>query len=295
MIINGKELALKVRMRTAQGCDLFIRHFGRRPCLAVVLVGDDPASLTYVAGKKKACDEVGIDHRDISFDAKVSQQELLDCVKTLNNDQSVDGILVQLPLPDHINEMTVIDAIAPQKDVDGFTPANLGALMLGEKTLVACTPKGIMRLLDSCGINLQGKNVCIVGRSNIVGKPLSALMMAKDRNATVTVCNSYTADLKEHTKNADVIVSAAGKAGLITADMVKDGCVVIDVGMNRVPDSSKKNGYVLKGDVDFEQVSKKAYAITPVPGGVGPMTVAMLMKNTLTAACRIKGVEVKQL
>lgn len=295
MIINGKDLALKLRMRTAEGCSLFVKHFGRRPCLAVVLVGDNPASKTYVSGKKKACDEVGIDHKDIEFDSKVSQEELIYCVRNLNKDENVDGILVQLPLPDQINEMAVIDEIAPQKDVDGFTPANLGALMLGEKTLVACTPKGIMRLLDSYGINLAGKNVCIIGRSSIVGKPLASLMMAKDRNATVTICNSYTKDLKSHTLNADVIVSAAGKPSLITSDMVKDGCVVIDVGMNRVPDASKKNGYTLKGDVDFEQVSKKAYAITPVPGGVGPMTVAMLMKNTLTAACRIKGVEVKSL
>lgn len=295
MIINGKELALKVRNRTSEGCTLFIRHFGRRPCLAVILVGNNPASCTYVEGKRKACDEVGIDHRDIILDESVSEETLLEYVRTLNNDEGVDGILVQLPLPEHINEMKVISSIIPEKDVDGFTPTNLGRLVLGEKALVACTPKGILRLLDSYGISTAGKNVCIIGRSNIVGKPLASLLMGKDRNATVTVCNSYTQNLENYTKNADILVSAAGKPGLVTASMVKDGCVVIDVGMNRIPDASKKNGYRLVGDVDFEAVSKKASAITPVPGGVGPMTIAVLMKNTLTAACRLKGVEVKSL
>lgn len=295
MILSGKELSSVVQNEVSERCNAFFNRFGKKPTLAVILVGNNPASQVYVRNKKKACEEWGFGHIDVSLDENTTQEELLKYVDELNKNDEVNGILVQLPLPSHIDENTVIKAIDCEKDVDGFSPENIGKLLLGQKSLVACTPKGIMRIIDFYGIETEGKNVCVIGRSNIVGKPIAALMMQKDRNATVTVCHSRTKNLEQYTKNADIIVAAIGKAEFVKADMVKDGAVVIDVGINRVPDSTKKSGFALKGDVDFEGVSAKASAITPVPGGVGPMTIAMLMENTLIAACNQNNVEVDSL
>lgn len=295
MILSGKELSAVVQNEVSAGCAAFLKRFGRKPCLAVVFVGDNPASQVYVRSKKKACDEWGFGHIDVSLDANISQEVLLEEVKKLNNNPEVDGILVQLPLPKHLDENTVIKAIDSSKDVDGFTPENIGKLLLGQKSLVACTPKGIIRILDYYKIDTNGKDVCVLGRSNIVGKPIAALLMQKDKNATVTVCHSRTKNIEKHIMNADIIIAAIGQTEYVKGSMVKDGVVVIDVGINRVPDASKKSGFALKGDVEFDSVSQKASAITPVPGGVGPMTIAMLMENTLTAACYREGIEVSQL
>ena len=291
LILSGKELSEKIKTQTASKCSLFEKKFSRKPCLAVVLVGDNPASQTYVKSKKKACEELGIAHLDVEFKSDITQNQLLDCVNELNENPMVDGILVQMPLPSHIDELAVTQAINPDKDVDGFHPQNIGKLLLGQKSLVACTPKGILRILDHYNISTSGKDVCIVGRSNIVGKPMAALLMQKDRNATVTVCHSKTADLASYVRRADIVIAAVGHVNAITEDMVKDGAVVIDVGINRVPDDSKKSGFALKGDVDFDALCKKVSAITPVPGGVGPMTICMLMENTFLAACYREGVD----
>ena len=291
LILSGKDLSEKIKAETASKCSLFEKKFSRKPCLAVVLVGDNPASQTYVKSKKKACEELGIAHLDVEFKSDITQNQLLDCVHELNENPMVDGILVQMPLPSHIDELAVTQTISPDKDVDGFHPQNIGKLLLGQKGLVACTPKGILRILDHYNIETSGKDVCIVGRSNIVGKPMAALLMQKDRNATVTVCHSKTKDLASYVKRADIVIAAVGSVNAITEDMVKDGAVVIDVGINRVPDESKKSGFALKGDVDFDGLSKKVSAITPVPGGVGPMTICMLMENTFLAACYREGAD----
>lgn len=291
LILSGKDLSEKIKAETASKCRFFEKRFSRKPCLAVVLVGDDPASRTYVRSKKKACEELGMAHLDVEFGADITQNQLLECVRELNENPLVDGILVQMPLPGHIDELAVTQAISPEKDVDGFHPQNIGKLLLGRRSLVACTPKGILRILDHYNISTSGKDVCIVGRSNIVGKPMAALLMQKDRNATVTVCHSKTSDLASYVRRADIVIAAVGSVNAITADMVKEGAVVIDVGINRVPDESKKSGFALKGDVDFDGVSGKAFAITPVPGGVGPMTICMLMENTFIAACFREGAD----
>ena len=291
LILSGKDLSEKIKAETASKCSLFEKKFSRKPCLAVVLVGDNPASQTYVRSKKKACEELGIAHLDVEFKSDITQNQLLDCVHELNENPMVDGILVQMPLPSHIDELAVTQTISPDKDVDGFHPQNIGKLLLGQKGLVACTPKGILRILDHYNIETSGKDVCIVGRSNIVGKPMAALLMQKDRNATVTVCHSKTRDLASYVKRADIVIAAVGRVNAITEDMVKDGAVVIDVGINRVPDESKKSGFALKGDVDFDALCKKVSAITPVPGGVGPMTICMLMENTFLAACYREGAD----
>ena len=291
LILSGKDLSEKIKAETASKCSLFEKKFSRKPCLAVVLVGDNPASQTYVKSKKKACEELGIAHLDIEFSSDITQNQLLDCVWDLNENPMVDGILVQMPLPKHIDELAVTEAICPDKDVDGFHPQNIGKLLLGQRSLVACTPKGILKILDNYKIDTSGKDVCIVGRSNIVGKPMAALLMQRDRNATVTVCHSKTVDLASYVKRADIVIAAVGSVNAITADMVKDGAVVIDVGINRIADETKKSGFALKGDVDFENVSKKVSAITPVPGGVGPMTICMLMENTFLAACYREGAD----
>ena len=295
MILSGKELSEIVREKTALRCAAFEKRFGRKPCLAVVLVGDNAASQTYVKSKRKSCEELGFAHVDLSFESSISQDELLICIETLNNDPAVDGILIQMPLPSHIDELAITEAVRPDKDVDGFHPQNIGKLLLGQRSLVACTPRGIMRIIDHYGIETAGKKVCIMGRSNIVGKPMAALMMQKGRDATVTVCHSRTPDVATYTREADIVIVAVGHVNALTSDMVKEGAVVIDVGINRVPDSSKKSGFALKGDVDYESVSQKASAITPVPGGVGPMTIAMLMENTILAACWREGIEPEDL
>jgi len=282
-LIDGREIAQTVRDEVKAEIDDWTETH-RPPFLSAVLVGDNPASKAYVRGKEQDAAEVGIETNTLHFDADLPEADLLDTVRDLNGDPSVDGVLVQLPLPDHIDDRKVIDAINPQKDVDGFHPANLGRLMRGNPSFIPATPYGIVTMLDRCGIDPAGMDAVIVGRSNIVGKPLANLLMQRDQNATVTVCHSRTQDLAAHTRRADLLVAAVGQPEMIGADMVTDGAVVIDVGINRVDDDSKERGYRLVGDVDFEAVRPKASWITPVPGGVGLMTRAMLLKNTMTAA-----------
>lgn len=275
-LINGKEIAASVRKRVRFEAAELREKTGVVPGLAVILVGDDPASKIYVGNKKKACLEAGFNSFEHILPAETTQQELLELIERLNEDPAVHGILCQLPLPKHIDERAVIAAISPKKDVDAFHPVNVGKIMIGDYDFLPCTPAGVMELIHSTGVSVGGKRCVVVGRSNIVGKPMSMLLLHE--NGTVTVCHSKTADLADECRRADILVAAVGKAKLITADMVKEGAVVIDVGMNR--DSNGK----LCGDVDFENVEPKASFITPVPGGVGPMTIAMLMCNTLTAA-----------
>ena len=285
-ILEGKALAATLRAETAAAVAAMKAESGRVPGLGVVLVGDDPASRSYVTGKEKACAAAGIHSREIQLSAAAGRAEILAAVRTLNADDAVDGILVQLPLPDPSVEREVLEAIDPAKDVDGFHPTNVGRLVLGLPSFVPCTPNGVLELLRRSGVPLAGAAVVVVGRSRIVGRPLSILLSQKGVDATVTLCHTRTADVARFTRAADVVVVAAGRPGTLTADMVKPGAVVVDVGVNRVPDASKASGYRLVGDVDFEGVAAKAAAITPVPGGVGPMTIAMLLRNTLEAARR---------
>ena len=272
-IIDGKALSQVVKDEVRAEVVELEAKYGRKPCLVVIIVGENPASQVYVRNKVKAAAYTGMDSRLVELPADISEEALLGQIRDLNEDPSVDGILVQLPLPKHIDEEKVIDTIAREKDVDGFHPGNVAGLWLGKKCIVPCTPAGIMRLIDSIGLELKGKNAVVVGRSNIVGKPVAKLLL--DRHATVTIAHSRTADLGAVCRNADVLVLAVGKAKLITGDMIKPGAVVIDVGMNR--DEEGK----LCGDVDFASAQPVASYITPVPGGVGPMTIAMLMKNTI--------------
>ena len=275
-IIDGKILAAEVKACAAQAVRFLQERYGITPCLAVLLVGDDPASQVYVRGKANDCEACGIESRVIRLPAGTTQAELLARLGTLAADSAVHGILVQLPLPRHIDPAAVIEAIPPEKDVDGFTPVNAGRLLNGEPCFAPCTPAGCLRMIEAAGVDLDGKHAVVVGRSNIVGKPAALLLMQK--NATVTVCHSHTRDLAAVCRTADVLIAAVGKAGFITADMVKPGAVVIDVGINRGADGK------LHGDVDFAPVSEIASYITPVPGGVGLMTRAMLMLNTVQAA-----------
>jgi len=287
--MSGKEVSQSIREKLALECKEFVSTYGYAPTLAVVLVGEDPASQTYVSAKKQACDELGYGHRDFVLPASTTQRELMEVVRQLNEEPTVHGILVQLPLPKGLDEEQVIEAIDPAKDVDGFHPQNVGRLLIGKDCFISCTPKGVLAMLDYYGIETDGKDVCIVGRSNIVGKPMAALLMQRGRDATVTVCNTHTKDLAGHVRRADIIIAAAGHPHTVTADMVKDGAVVVDVGTNRVEDATKKKGWRLVGDVDFDAVSQKCRAISPVPGGVGPMTIMMLMGNTMLAARRQAG------
>ncbi|NLB83878.1 MAG: bifunctional methylenetetrahydrofolate dehydrogenase/methenyltetrahydrofolate cyclohydrolase FolD [Synergistaceae bacterium] len=273
-ILDGKKIATEIRASIKKETAL-LKERGVVPGLAVVLVGDNPASKVYVGQKEKGCLEAGFASFLHRLPGTTSQKDLLDLIAKLNGDPLVHGILVQLPLPDQIDEEKVIAAIKPEKDVDGFSPVNMGRLMAGMAAIEPCTPKGIMRLLEASGIEMAGKEAVVIGRSNIVGKPIALMLLAK--NATVTVCHSRTKDLAEHVKRADILVAAVGRPRFVTADMVKDGVVVIDVGINRLEEG-------LVGDVDFEGVSEKASWITPVPGGVGPMTIAMLLENTLEQA-----------
>lgn len=275
-ILDGKAVSQKVKNALKGETEKFVSEHGIKPGLAVVIVGDDPASRVYVNSKKKACAEIGYYSEEHALPESTTESELLSLVEKLNNDDKIHGILVQLPLPKHINEEKIINAINPKKDVDAFHPVNVGKIMIGNFDFLPCTPAGVMELIEDAGIDLTGKNCVVVGRSNIVGKPQAMLLLHK--NATVTICHSKTKNIKEITKNADVLVAAVGRAQMFDGDYIKDGAVVIDVGMNRL--ENKK----LVGDVDFESAEKKASYITPVPGGVGPMTIAMLMKNTLTAA-----------
>lgn len=282
-IIDGKQIALRVRQGVAEKVAA-LKEKGITPCLAVILVGENPASVSYVTGKRKALAEVGMKDRSEELSENTTEDELLALIDTLNKDESVHGILVQLPLPKHIDEDKVIMAIDPKKDVDGFHPVNVGNLVIGKKAFLPCTPHGIIVLLKEMGIETSGKHAVVIGRSNIVGKPVSLLLSRRDTNCTVTMCHTGTKNLSEITRQADIIVAASGHPKTVTADMVKDGAVVIDVGVNRIPDSTKKSGFRLVGDCDFDGIKEKASFITPVPGGVGPMTIAMLMYNTLEAA-----------
>ncbi len=275
-ILDGKAVSQRVKNALKDETEKFVEKYGIRPGLAVVIVGDDPASRVYVNSKKKACAEIGYYSEEHALPESTTEGELLSLVEKLNGDEKIHGILVQLPLPKHIDEEKIINAINPKKDVDAFHPVNVGKIMIGNFDFLPCTPAGVMELINEAGIDLTGKNCVVVGRSNIVGKPQAMLLLHK--NATVTICHSKTKNIKEITKNADVLVAAVGRAQMFDGDYIKDGAVVIDVGMNRL--ENKK----LVGDVDFESAAKKASYITPVPGGVGPMTIAMLMKNTLTAA-----------
>lgn len=275
-ILDGKAVSQRVKDDLKKETEKFVKDNGFAPGLAVVIVGNDPASRVYVNSKKRACEEIGYYSEEHALCESTTEDELLNLVERLNNDDKIHGILVQLPLPKHINEETIINAINPKKDVDAFHPVNVGKIMIGNFDFLPCTPAGVMELIKESGISLEGKNCVVIGRSNIVGKPQAMLLLHK--NATVTICHSKTKNLKEIAQTADVLVVAVGRAQMITGDYIKEGAVVIDVGMNRL--ENKK----LVGDVDFESASKKASYITPVPGGVGPMTIAMLMKNTLTAA-----------
>ncbi len=282
-IIDGFQIAADVRANVAAKT-AELKKKGVTPCLAVILVGENPASVSYVTGKEKALAEVGMADRSIRLPESTSEEELLKVIDELNGDATVHGILVQLPLPKHINEDKVIMAIKPEKDVDGFHPVNVGNLMIGRKAFLPCTPHGIIVLLETMGINTNGAHAVVVGRSNIVGKPVSILLTRRETNATVTICHTGTKDLASFTKQADILIAAVGKPNTITADMIKPGATVIDVGVNRIPDSTRKSGFRLVGDVDFEPAKEVASFITPVPKGVGPMTIAMLMQNVLEAA-----------
>ncbi|MBO4243519.1 MAG: bifunctional 5,10-methylene-tetrahydrofolate dehydrogenase/5,10-methylene-tetrahydrofolate cyclohydrolase [Bacteroidales bacterium] len=282
-LIDGKKTSAEIKAEIAEQVKQMLAEGKKAPHLVAVLVGHDGGSETYVAHKIKSCEEVGFKSTLIRFEDNATEKELLDTVDKLNNDPDVDGFIVQLPLPKHIDEQKIIEAVSPKKDVDGFHPVNLGRLVAGLDTFVSATPSGIVDLLKRYKIETAGKHCVIIGRSNIVGRPLSILMSQKGIDATVTVCHSRTENLKEIVRTADIIVAAIGKPGFVTADMVKEGAAIIDVGTTRVPSTETKSGWKLKGDVDFDNVAPKASFITPVPGGVGPMTICSLLKNTLKA------------
>ncbi len=289
-ILDGKAIAQDIRAelktRVAE-----LKKQGIVPGLGVLLVGDDPASRSYVTAKEKACEETGLYSREIKLPATASHKEILDVVNAFNADKQIDGILVQLPLPDSSMEQSVIEAINPDKDVDGFHPVNVGRMMLGLPAFLPCTPHGVLQILKRSGIKTSGAHVVVIGRSNIVGRPLVNLLSQKSEmgDATVTMCHTRTKNMAELTRQADIVVAAVGRPNTVTADMIKPGAVVIDVGVNRIEDATKKNGFRLAGDVDYAAVSEKASAITPVPGGVGPMTITMLLANTVESAVRRHG------
>jgi methylenetetrahydrofolate dehydrogenase (NADP+)/methenyltetrahydrofolate cyclohydrolase len=284
-LIEGKPVAKQVRA-DLKGRIVALKDRGITPGLAAVLVGEDPASMTYVRSKARACEKLGLYSEVIRRPTTITEKELLDIVSDLNTNSKIHGILVQSPVPDHIDELKVTLTIDPRKDVDGFHPYNVGLMLMGRPSLLPCTPHGIIKLLEYSNISPSGKEVVVVGRSNIVGKPVAALLMQKSKsgNATVTVAHSRTSNLAEVTRRADIVIAAIGRPNTITGDMVKEGAVVIDVGVNRVEDTTTEKGYRLVGDVDFDACAEKASYITPVPGGVGPMTIAMLMSNTVAAA-----------
>lgn len=283
-LIDGKKISEEIKSEIAAQVEKMVAEGKRRPHLAAILVGHDGGSETYVANKVKACERCGFKSSLIRFEDNVTEEELLAQIEKLNNDDDVDGFIVQLPLPRHINEQKVIEAIDVRKDVDGFHPINVGRMSIGLPCFKSATPAGIMMLLERYNIPTRGARCIVLGRSNIVGKPVATLMMQKGVDATVTVCHSATKDLKDICREADIIIAALGQPGFVTADMVKPGATIIDVGTTRVPDPSKKSGFRLSGDVDFENVAPKCDFITPVPGGVGPMTIVSLMNNTLLAA-----------
>lgn len=284
-ILDGKATSAALKADIRAEVEAIVAAGGRAPHLAAILVGDNGASVTYVNNKVKSCHEVGFQSSLIKFPESVTEEELLAKITELNADPTIDGFIVQLPLPRHINEQLITESIAPEKDVDGFHPVNMGALALGQGQLVPATPAGIIEMLERYDIATEGRHAVVVGRSNIVGIPVSLLLSGKYKkgNCTVTICHSKTQNLPEITRQADILVAAIGVPGFIKGDMVKEGVTVIDVGITRVADESKKSGFSIKGDVDYDSVAPKCEYITPVPGGVGPMTIAMLMKNTLTA------------
>jgi len=281
-IIDGKKVASDIKKEISERVKTHTEKGQRPPHLAIIIVGDDGASHTYVKGKINACKAVGFDYTLMQFARSMTEKKLVSHIEGLNDDEDIDGFIVQLPLPDHISVQKVIESVAPAKDVDGFTNQNFGSIVSDHELLLPATPFGIMELIRRYDIETEGKHCVVVGASRLVGAPLS-LMMLEDARATVTVCHKYTTDLGKHTKDADILVVAVGKPGLITKEMVKEGAVVIDVGTSRIVDESKKSGFRLAGDVDFEEVSKITSAITPVPGGVGPMTIASLLLNTMSA------------
>ncbi|MBK9227388.1 MAG: bifunctional methylenetetrahydrofolate dehydrogenase/methenyltetrahydrofolate cyclohydrolase FolD [Ignavibacteria bacterium] len=283
-IIDGKKISGKIKDDVKASTDLLKSERGITPGLAFIIVGEDPASKVYVRNKGKACDELGFYSVTEHLPEDVSEKKLLDLIGEFNDDIDIHGILVQLPLPPHINQQKVIEKIDYKKDVDGFHPVNAGHLMIGEKCFVPCTPAGVVEMLKVSGIETDGKHVVVLGRSNIVGKPVANLLLRKEHNATVTVCHSRTKNMKEITSSADILIAAIGKPEYVKSDFIKEGCVVIDVGINRVDDPLSKKGYRITGDVDFDDCFEKSLMITPVPGGVGPMTIAMLMKNTFDSA-----------
>ncbi len=281
LLIDGKALALQVRERLATESAAVLAKTGMKPGLATILVGDDPASHLYVKSKQKACDAAGIFIDDHKLPASTTQAELLALIEKKNTDPKIHGILVQLPLPKHVDSKVVLEAVSPDKDADGFHPYNFGRLVEGHPVFEACTPKGVIKMIESTGVSIEGKRAVVLGRSNIVGKPLALMLL--QRNATVTICHSKTKDLPSICREAELLLVAIGKAKFVTSDMVREGAVVIDVGTNRLPDGK------VVGDVDFELVSQKAGWISPVPGGVGPMTIAMLLDNTVESAKRMAG------
>lgn len=285
-LIDGKALAKRMREEIAADVAALKAEHGVVPGLAVVLVGEDPASVSYVTAKERACAEAGMRSVEVRLPESVAEDKLVAEIARLNADPEVDGVLVQLPLPKGIDTKRVIEAISPEKDVDGFTPVNIGRMMIGDKCFLPCTPHGIVKLIEFAGMDLKGRHVVVIGRSNIVGRPLSVLLSMKGVDATVTLCHTATRDVAAFTRTADAVVVAAGRPGTLTGDMLRKGAVVIDVGVNRVRDATSARGYRLVGDADFESCSRVASAITPVPGGVGPMTITMLLWNTLASARR---------
>ncbi len=285
-LIDGKKISSEIKEEIAQEVHELLAKGGKKPHLAAILVGNDGGSETYVAHKVKACEQVGFDSTLIRFPDSVSEHELIEKIKEVNQNADIDGLIVQLPIPEHISEEKVIECIDPKKDVDGFHPANVGRMVAGMPAFVSATPNGILELLSRYQIETSGKHCVVIGRSNIVGRPMSILLSQKRTtgNATVTVCHSRTENLKEISKQADIVIAALGKPEFLTADMVKEGAVIIDVGTTRVKSDKTKSGWKLKGDVKFDEVAEKASYITPVPGGVGPMTIVSLLKNTLLAA-----------
>lgn len=283
-IIDGKKISKLIRLDVKDSVEILKREKGITPGLAFIIAGDDPASKVYVRNKGRACDEIGFYSVTEHLPENISEDKLLNHISEFNEDDRIHGILVQLPIPSHINQQRILEKIDYRKDVDGFHPINAGHLTIGEKCFVPCTPAGVVELLRVSGVETDGRHVVVIGRSNIVGKPVANLLLRKEFNSTVTVCHSRTNNLKEITSSADILIAAIGRAEFVRNDFIKEGCVVIDVGINRVEDPHAKSGYRITGDVDFEDCLEKASKITPVPGGVGPMTIAMLMKNTFDSA-----------
>lgn len=283
-IIDGKTISSQIKSEVRSETEKLKSERGITPGLAFILAGDDPASRVYVRNKGKACEELGFYSVTETLSENTSESELIGLISKFNNDVNIHGILVQLPLPAHINPQKVIEAIDHKKDVDGFHPLNVGRMVIGEKCFIPCTPYGIIELLKRSSVETSGKNAVVIGRSNIVGKPVANLLLRYEFNSTVTVCHSKTKDIREISSEADILIAAIGKANFVTKDFIKEGCIIIDVGINRIEDKNSKTGYKITGDVNYEDCFDKCGKITPVPGGVGPMTIAMLMKNTLDSA-----------